>query len=544
MALSARSRIRARLDEAAPLKEAAKALAGGVALRGTPQGARAAVTVALIKRTKAESAVIVVPDDAQISRRADDLAYFLGVQATRLVEFPSRPEPDEALFQPKSRERRAPALERLLRDKKVSAIVVTSQAALCQHIAPASAYRARALHLKPGDEIGWDDLLGRLVAIGYRRVETIKGRGEFAVRGGTLDVWPATESGARRLEFDGERLERVGVLELADSRALEQVDAVRLWPWAEVLDDAETRAAVVKRVKEKGAKEYARSGGDLPDAWAGYAYDTTLLDLVGGGALIVLDGEVPAAPKTVEETAKPVGESVEVVPRIAPLQRAEEALRKDVAAHPFAVVGDSAAAAWLPKAKKSIDLAGEELTIETGRTGRVLEQAKVWVEHGDELCIVTAKRSRIAGHLRALGLEPKRGSNVYVDRGALGRGFSLPKLGLHFICDAELFGEAATAEDVLPSFEGEPITLKELAPGDYVLHAVHGLARYGGVREETILGEKRELIELSFAGNDRLLLPLSAIDVLSRYESRASGVLVELAKMGDAVEQKRSAAKR
>ena len=543
MALSARSRIRARLDEAAPLKEAAKALAGGVALRGTPQGARAAVTVALIKRTKAESAVIVVPDDALISRRADDLAYFLGVQATRLVEFPSRPEPDEALFQPKSRERRAPALERLLRDKKSSAIIVTSLAALRQHIAPAAAYRAHALHLKPGAEIAWDDLLARLVAIGYRRVETIKGRGEFAVRGGTLDVWPATESGARRLEFDGERLERIGQLELTDGRALENVGDVRLWPWAETLDDEATRAAVVKRVKEPGAKEYAKSGGDLPDAWTGYAYETTLLDLVAESALVVLDGEEPALPKVVGEPAKPAGETVEVVPRIAPLQRAEEALRKDVAAHPFAVVGDLAAG-WLPKPKKSIDLAGEELTIETGRTGRVLEQAKVWVERGDELCIVTAKRSRIAGHLRALGLEPKKGSNVYVDRGALGRGFSLAKLGLHFICDAELFGEAATAEDVLPSFEGEPITLKELAPGDYVLHAVHGLARYGGVREETILGEKRELIELSFAGNDRLLLPLSAVDVLSRYESRATGVVVELAKMGDAVEQKRSAAKR
>ncbi|TAM56286.1 hypothetical protein EPN52_14305 [bacterium] len=502
------------------------------------------MAVALIKRIKAESAVIVVPDDARISRRADDLAYFLGVGATRLVELPSRPEPDEALFQPKSRERRAAALERLLRDKKTSAIVVTSLAALRQFIAPAAEYRARALHLEPGAEIAWDDLLARLVAIGYRRVETIKGRGEFAVRGGTLDVWPATETGARRLEFDGERLERVGVLELADGRALESTDDVRLWPWAEILDDPTTRAAVVKRVKEKGAKEYAKSGGDLPDTWAGYAYETTLLDLAGKGALLVLDGEEPAPAAVLDEAAaKPAGEVVEVVPRIAPLAMTEEALRKAVAAHPFIVLGERAAK-WLPKPKKSIDLAGQELTIETGRTGRVLEQAKTWVERGDELCIVTAKRSRIAGHLRALGLEPKKGSNVYVDRGALGRGFSLPKQGLHFICDAELFGEAATAEDVLPSFEGEPITLKELAPGDYVLHAVHGLARYGGVREETILGEKRELIELSFAGNDRLLLPLSAIDVLSRYESRATGVVVALAKMGDAVEQKRSAARR
>jgi len=487
--------------------------------------------------------VIVVPEDHQISRRADDLAYFLGVQATRLVEFPSRPEPDDALFQPKSRERRAAAFERLLRDKKSSAIVVTSLAALRQYVAPAAQLRASALHLKPGSEMTWDDLLARLVALGYRRVETIKGRGEFAVRGGTLDIWPATESGPRRLEFDGERVERIGALELADGRALESVDDVRLWPWAEIVHDEETRADVVRRVKEKAAKEYAKSGGDLPDAWAGYAYESTLLDLVGDGALLVLDGEEPEPAPPVGESAKGGIENVEVVPRIAPLQLSEETLRKAVARRPFAVVGNTVAK-WLPKPKKSIDLEGEELMIETGRTGRVLEQAKAWVERGDELCIVTAKRSRIAGHLRALGLEPKKGASVYVDRGALGRGFSLPKLGLHFICDAELFGEAATAQDVLPSFEGEPITLKELAPGDYVLHAVHGLARYGGVREETILGEKRELIELSFAGNDRLLLPLSAIDVLSRYESRATGVLVELAKMGEAVEQKRSAAKR
>ncbi|MDE2570958.1 MAG: hypothetical protein KGM44_00355 [bacterium] len=543
MALSARSRIRARLDEAAPLKEAAKLLSGGVALRGTPQGARAAVTVSLIKRTKAETAVIVVPEDSRISRRADDLAYFLGVQATRLVELAARPEPDDALFQPKSRERRAAALERMLRDKKSSAIVVTSLAALRQHLAPAAVLRARAMHLKPGSEIAWDALLSSLVAIGYRRVETIKGRGEFAVRGGTLDVWPATEDGARRLEFDGERLERIGLLELPDGRALESLGEIRLWPWSEILDDEETRGELIKRVKEKSAKEYAKAGGDLPDAWAGYAYETTLLDIVGAGALLVLDGEDPPAPEPVLEPVKPAGENVEVVPHVPPLQLGDEELRKVVAEHPFVVVGQSVAK-WTPKPKKAIDLGGEELTIETGRTGRVLEQAKAWVERGDELCIVTAKRSRIAGHLRALGLEPKKGSNVYVDRGALGRGFSFATLGMHFICDAELFGEAATAQDVLPSFEGEPITLKELAPGDYVLHAVHGLARYGGVREETILGEKRELIELSFAGNDRLLLPLSAIDVLSRYESRATGVVVELAKMGEAVEQKRSAAKR
>src|SRR5579883_2447046 len=122
---------------------------------------------------------------------------------------------------------------------------------------------------------------------------------------------------------------------------------------------------------------------------------------------------------------------------------------------------------------------------------------------------------------------------VYVDHGSIESGFSIPSIRLRVLGDREIFGQPPRRVKLRAVKEGVPVTLVDLKVGDYVVHAVHGIGQYLGLRTETILGATSDYLDLKFAGTDRLLVPVHQMHQVTRYTA-SEGVMPRLSKMGGA----------
>ena len=176
-----------------------------------------------------------------------------------------------------------------------------------------------------------------------------------------------------------------------------------------------------------------------------------------------------------------------------------------------------------------------------------------WVAAGDTVWLVATGASRLAEivraakvrversapfvHLRAAGTDGvamlRKTGTVYVDQGSIESGFSVPALHLHVLGDREIYGQPAKRVKLRAVKEGVPVTLADLKVGDYVVHAVHGIGQYLGLRTETILGATSDYLDLKYAGTDRMLVPVHQMHQVTKYSAN-EGAAPRLSKMGGA----------
>jgi superfamily II DNA/RNA helicase len=189
---------------------------------------------------------------------------------------------------------------------------------------------------------------------------------------------------------------------------------------------------------------------------------------------------------------------------------------------------------WLPRSLESFVLETRPVEHFNRQLTMFLDQVKTWVADGETVALVASGDTRLAEMLRAANLTVERsatmlhlresgaasfvghapgmtkGGVVFVDRGNIEAGFAIPGLRLHVLGDREIYGQPPKRVKLRAVKEGVPVTLADLKVGDYVVHAVHGIGQYLGLRAETILGATQDYLELKYAGTDRMLVPVHA----------------------------------
>src|SRR5579872_1356462 len=222
----------------APLQQAADALRRGVVVdvAETAGGARPAFVAALWRRRGGQ----ILSWHASIEaadRFANDAAYYLAAEGSPVGVLRPRQQ-SGAIVSPSERSERITFLEHL--QSGVAGIYCVPHAALRQPLAELSAFAAAGLTLETGREYPWDSLIASFSTLGYERVDVVSAVGEFAVRGGLIDAFPATADFAVRMEFFGDRLEQMRTFALSTQRSLESLDTIVIAPWSETLVAAST----------------------------------------------------------------------------------------------------------------------------------------------------------------------------------------------------------------------------------------------------------------------------------------------------------------
>ncbi|MDQ2864823.1 MAG: transcription-repair coupling factor [Candidatus Eremiobacteraeota bacterium] len=554
------------------LSEELRGARGSYVCHETVGAARPALLAALFRAVrKPIFAIVPTPDVAE--RAFADLLYYMGEEEPeRVALLRSRDEAIGAIESPSDRSARMTLLADLATGKP--RIVLAPVVALRQFVMPRATFDALAFTLRVGEDAGWEALQHRLFDLGYVRTDVVSAVGEYAVRGGILDLFAATADAPARIEFFGDTIESIRPFDLASQRSDSAIERLDIVAWSEIPRAPEYRDRILERYQgppnvRQALSTFIESGGDVPASWLPLAYEerSTIVDFLPGNTIVVLDepGMLLTVERALEEER-----SRERSVLLAGVDSGElsidetevdEALLAEVAAphlrladlapafltHPSLVFPAAIETAeelnWLPAATASHVLECRPVEHFNRQIELFSQSVREWVREGETVVIVSSAVSRTIDLLRAAGINAERNSSafsfragrdtVYVDHGSIEGGFALASPRLRVLGDREIFGQPPKRVKLRAVKEGVPVTLADLKVGDYVVHAVHGIGQYLGLRTETILGATQDYLDLRYAGSDRMLVPVTQMHQVTRY-SATEGQSPRLSKMGGA----------
>ncbi|MFC0433662.1 transcription-repair coupling factor [Kutzneria buriramensis] len=451
-------------------------------------------------------------------------------------------------------------------------VVVATVRSLIQPMAPQLGELA-PVHLEVGAEHDFAQLVERLAELAYVRVDMVEKRGEFAVRGGILDVFPPTSEHPVRVEFWGDEVSEIRAFSVADQRSLPgEIQAFTAPPCRELLltDDVRTRAAALAADHQADA-QLAEMLDKLSNGIAVEGMEA-LIPALCEGELQLLTEVVP------QGTIVLVNDPEKIRTRAQDLVRTGQEFLEaswmaaagggkapiDLGASAYRALADVATTtvdsgrAWWTLSQLTSDAEGvlrlDFAPVESyrGEVDRAFTDLRAHTATGGTAVLVvpgtgTAQRAveqmtdaEVPARLAENGLEtaPEPGV-VTVARGSMEDGFQAGGLGLVVLTETDLTGGrgGTSTRDMrkMPSRRRNAVDPLALKSGDYVVHEQHGIGRYVEMVQRTVAGATREYLVLEYAASkrgqpgDRLFVPTDQLDEVSRY---VGGELPTLNKLG------------
>lgn len=477
---------------------------------------------------------------------------------------------------------RLATLSALQQPAKRGELILTTVAAITQRTLTPFRIRQLATTLAPGQRIDRDALAELLVSNGFSRVDTVADQGEFAVRGGILDLFPAGEETGLRVDFFGDEIESIRRFDPADQRSLGPAKALQLLPASETLLDE----ATIKRFRSAYRELFgAQATGDPlyqavsdgrrqagMDHWLPLFEErlATLFDHIDAATPVLRGHRTEATAETrfaaiadyhanrVAAERESPGSYRPLAPETLYLTEAEWAgATKERPIHvvtPFDV----------PPAATVVDLetfAARDFTPE--RTADENVYAKVADHLSDERrkgrrTIIASysggARERLSGLLRDHGVTSLAPADGWQDAlgtasteigGAtamvvlpLDHGFASDAISL--LTEQDILGERLVRRQKRrKSADAFLAELATLSVGDLVVHLDHGIGRYEGLTQIPVGSSPHDCVALTYSGGDKLYVPVENLDVLSRYGGESEGVGLD--KLGGEAWQRRKA---
>ncbi len=481
--------------------------------------ARAFVTAALADRNPRQATLVVAGDDRAARDLASDLRTWLKPRTVRF--YPSRGVTYESHLAPPPHlvGLRVAALDSLLeRSEGTEApVVVVSAVALSEKV-PDPALRPHGFVLRKGDLLDVDECAAQLVAAGYERVDQVEERGQFAVRGGLLDIYPATEDRAVRVDLFDIEIDSLRWFSTFTQRSLGDIDRVEIAPAAELAPEHRELAEMAATQDE-----------DRPDIAELLPVDRflPLLDLLPSEATVLI-----AAEEDVEAALRDHWEDV-------------CAAFHDTDAHHLYVRPDDIRAALDKRAAARLSSISSDQSVEVraqaadfaARSLKVAEpELEKLVRSGYKTLVSWPQRG--AGERAAYNLARLRaswdtgdGNGLLFAEASLRDGFIAPQLKLAVVPEHRLLHRRRAATPTTRKGRGLLRSFADLRTGDIVVHEDHGVARFAGFDTKSVAGVTRDYLELEFQGSDKVFMPVEQLAKISRYMG-AGAAHPQLSKLG------------
>src|SRR3954469_5587437 len=472
-------------------------------------------------------ALVVAGDDRQARALAHDLEAWLAPRPVRF--YPSRGVAYESHLVPPPHlvGLRVAALDALLGAGGSDAeppVVVVSAAALSEKV-PDPALRPASFTLRKGGLLDLDETADQLVAAGYERVDQVEDRGQFAIRGGILDVFPATADHAVRVDLFDIEIETLREFSTFTQRSLAEVGDVLVAPAAELAPEHREMAEIAALSEEEERPDVAEL---LPlDRFLSF------LDLAPAEAAVIVASDEDIGPALHDHWTDVC------------------AAFHDTDAHGLYVTPDAVEAALADRARVRLGTISSDQPFEfraqsADTAARSLKDAEPELEklvRSQYRTLVTWARrgdgERVAYNLARVRAQWAEGQGMPAPelRFAVARlreGFIAPGFQLAVIPEHKLFRRRrAERDDEGPGRRrrGALRSFSDLRTGDIIVHEDHGIARFAGFDTKTVAGVTRDYLDLEFAGTDRVFMPVDQLAKISRYVG-AGGAHPALSKLG------------
>lgn len=451
-----------------------------------------------LKEAEEEATIVLVHNREEADRWERDLAFLAPHKVVRRF-----PQVDHVQFSTAARslENQANQMSALadLIWGHPSVVIATAEEA-AQYIADPDQLKACVLHINLGEELNRDTLLEELVSNGYERVDQVEQRGHFAVRGDIIDIFPVNEDKPVRIELFGDQVDTIRHFDEVSQRSIDSLDTFNVAPFSMISSDKLA----------------------------------TLLSY-GKNALLIID-----EPLRVQEALKKyLKEDLDHLKTHADwsaLTRTMVAKRQ--IAYTFMQQRSMGLSGF-----STIGIQGKSMTSFERQIPIFIEEVKNWHKLGHQVVLVMNNRQRKESLLAALvegGIRYEEVDHwglkknvVLVMQGLLTDGFELPHSHFILVTEGNIYG---TQKKRLrrKQEKGQKINyFTDLTVGDYVVHALHGIGKYLGLKTIEIEGKHKDYIEIAYAGTDRLFLPADHLDQLQKYIGN-EGDVPRIHKMGGA----------
>ena len=432
-------------------------------------------------------------------------------------------------------------------------LVVAPIRALLQRLGP-KVEDAEPVVVRQGADLDPEDLVARLVHAGYRREYQVEARGELAVRGGIVDVFGSTANHPIRIDLFGDEVERLTAFEIAGQRSVADLEQVELFGCREIVltKDVRERARLLSVDAPFARDNFTRiADGELFDgmeSWLPWlsAEEHLFTDLLDERCRVVLveprrlrdraaellDEEVALSESLATTWGPQASDATTAMPRLH--------LGFDrLLAHTTAKVASLLAVA---ESSRTVTLQASGWPPMLGDSAGLARRLSELVRAGNRIVICADGRGsaeRMATVLEGEGLscgllldQPPavrdagiRRPGVHIVVAPLDRGGLIPSSKLAIVAEPDVTGRRRPHRQARPRPRATEGFFDDLAPGDYVVHNVHGVARFAGMVTRAMGGAERDYLQLEYRGGDRLYLPSEQIDAITPYTGGESPAL-------------------
>jgi transcription-repair coupling factor (superfamily II helicase) len=560
------------------LVDAIARTSGALAVSGAPDGLEAAA-FGQAARLRGGVSLFVAREEARAAAFEGAVRFFVPeLETVRLPAWDSLPY-DRISPTPAIAAQRCAVLTRLAARSagEGALLVVTTASAVAQRVPPRSRLKAGAFSAKVGAIVSPEEIETYAQVNGYGRASTVRAPGDYAVRGGVLDIFAPGAAEPLRFDFFGDQLETIRAFDPETQRSTRQLTSATLTPVSEVLFDQDTVNAFRRAFQQSyGAVSdvvydavSARIRRQGVEQWLPFFYEKleTVLDYLGESALIGFEHLAEDARKERYEQAQEHYESRVSAPLVrgAPPFRAPPPpslyLDEQAWAHVLAARAVRRFAPFeAPAGAQSISLgarAGRSFAAERAQVdANIFDSARAHIDteirNGRRVLLATwtdGSAERLGHVLADHGLKDATTVASWGDEGAiplkkpliavlpLERGFETETVTV--LSEQDLLGDRLARPRKRRKASSLIAEAAALSPGDLVVHSDHGIARYEGLKTLDVQGAPHDCLDLSYYGGDKLYLPVENIELVSRYGSEDAGA--QLDKLGGVAWQGRKA---
>ena len=455
---------------------------------------------------------------------------------------------------------RLKVIKEILTNKKN--VIVTSIDAFASRYIPQDLFLSHRISLGVGEEVDLLKITELLVEGGYDRVDMVEGKGEFSLRGGLLDVFPADSIYPYRVELFGDQIDSIRTFNPSSQRSIEKVEEIKIFPAKELVISKDIVGRAVNRINTekqellnniKDKERQLRINNVIKkniesleetntfetiESYLPFLYEITesFFDYLKGYTFILNEknrsiGKLESVYSEFRENYSIFLQRGDILPsQVGLLLDKEELIDKfkektNVILESF----NQSSSIFMPK--KIFDIKGVALSNYQGQLDLLIDDILIKKSENYRILILSGTRARgerLVTTLRERGIESSyqekikeiSEGQVIITFGNLLKGFEFKEYKVCIISDKEVFGEAKRKLSKKKQNKkgiSKINSFSELKLGDYVVHVNHGIGVYKGIKQIDVAGSKRDYLDIVYDKGDKLYVPVDQLDMIQKY---------------------------
>lgn len=440
-------------------------------------------------------------------------------------------------------------------------IVVTSIDAVFYRMPPKAILKEARLSLSLSESIDTMELASMLIDFGYERVSVVEGRGQFAQRGGILDIFSPISREPVRIEFFGDEIDTIRTFDILTQRSQNILPGADIYPAREILMSSENIENIIQRILkdyETKLKAYTKKNKETAqrfkerilenieklrnyryfdgiDSYIPYIYSNTVsfMDYFNDPVIILdesarISQRIKNASEEFQEVFKSMLEKGEVLPEQGEYMLETQYIIQKIRERRYLSMNMLPRVVEDFKPLSLVNFNVMSINPLSGNIEYLLDEIKDRAAKKYRILIMAgtqARAQRLAGSLKEQGFNSDYKENVdeisegriVVTSGSISRGMEFPGSKLSIISDREVFKEKKDKPRVAPKKGRKIESFTDIKAGDYVVHVNHGIGIFKGIKELLIEGIKRDYLVLQYQGGDTLYVPVEQLDMVQKY---------------------------